>query len=293
MLWPKSLSKEIKTNVSLANYTSFKIGGQAEYFFEPKNLKGLQEALVFSRQIGQPVFILGSGSNILISQGHLAGLVIRLANKEFKKFSCCGNTILAGSGLKLNTLIAFSKKKHLSGLEFLVGIPGTLGGCLAGNAGAWGKSIGDLVKQVAVLDYYGRLKILTTKQLKFGYRKSNLSKYIIIWAKLKLQTRPGKLISERLNEFILRRKQSQGIYLPNAGCIFKNPALASAGKLIDGCNLKGKSFGKAVISKRHANFILNAGNAKSQDVLRLMNLMQKKVKEKFKINLEPEIKIWK
>ena len=292
MPWSESLSKKIKTKVNLAGYTSFKIGGQVEYFFEPKNLKSLQQVLVSAKQAGKRVLILGAGSNILVSQAGLSGLVIRLSSQDFRKCYCQGSCIVAGSGLKLNALISFSRKKNLSGLEFLVGIPGTLGGSLAGNAGAWGQSIGELVSQVGVLDYNGKLKVLANKQLKFAYRKSNLNKYIIIWAKLKTHTVQKKIIVAKINENLLRRKQSQGNSLPNAGCIFKNPACGSAGRLIDSCGLKGKVRGKAVISKRHANFILNTGNAKSGDVLSLMELMQKKVRERFKINLEPEIKIW-
>lgn len=289
MHWPKNL----KTKVNLAGYTSFKIGGQAEYFLEPKNLEELRQALVSAKQAGKRVFILGAGSNILVSQAGLAGLVIRLSSKDFRKCSCLGSCVAAGSGLKLNELISFSRKKNLSGLEFLVGIPGTLGGSLMGNAGAWGKSIGELVKQAGVLDYNGKLKVLAGRQLKFAYRKSNLNKYIIIWAKLKLRPGNKKVITSKIRKYMLQRKQSQSNNLPNAGCIFKNPACGSAGRLIDSCGLKGKSRGGAVISKLHANFILNTGNAKSQDVLSLIDLMQKKVKEKFKINLEPEIKIWK
>lgn len=293
MLWPKSLNKKIKHKVNLSGYTSFKIGGQAEYFFEPENLKSLQEALIFAKQAKKRVFILGSGSNTLVNDAGLNGLVIRLNSAYFKKSFHQGNCIMARSGIKLNDLVLFSKAANLGGLEFLVGIPGTLGGCLMGNAGAWGESIGELVKQVGVLDYRGKFKLLQNKQLKFTYRKSNLNKYIIIWAKLKLRIRQKKIIVNKLSELLLRRKQTQGNNLPNAGCVFKNPAHGSAGRLIDLCGLKGVARGKAVISNLHANFILNTGNAKSRDVLALMDLMQDKVKEKFKIRLEPEIKIWK
>jgi UDP-N-acetylmuramate dehydrogenase len=293
MLWPKNLNKRIKTKIKLAGFTSFKIGGQAEYFFEPKKLTELQEVLIFAKQAGQRIHILGAGSNILVKDAGVSGLVVRLNSQDFKKCYCQGNYIIAGSGLKLNTLILFSRKKNLSGLEFLVGIPGTLGGCLMGNAGAWGESIGELVEQIGVLDYNGKLKLLEPKQLKFAYRRSNLNKYIIIWAKLKLQVAQRKVITAKINANLLRRKQAQDNKFPNAGCIFKNPKQGSAGRLIDSCGLKGKARGKAVISKRHANFILNTGNAGSADVLALMDLMRNQVKKKFKINLKPEIKIWK
>lgn len=293
MLWPKRLSKEIRTKTNLARLTSFKIGGEAEYFFKPKNLKSLQQILVSAKQAGKRVFILGSGSNILVSSAGLSGLVISLSSKDFKKCRGQDSCIIAGSGLKLNSLILFSRKKNLSGLEFLVGIPGTVGGSLMGNAGAWGKSIGELVSAVGVIDYNGKLKTFVAKRLKFTYRKSNLNKYIVLWAKFKLYTEQKDVINFKLSQYLARRKQAQGHRLPNAGCIFKNPAGDSAGRLIDGCRLKGKVQGKAVISGQHANFILNAGKAKSQDVLSLMDLMQKKVKQKFGIKLEPEIKLWK
>ncbi len=293
MRWPRNLNKAIKTKISLAGFTSFKIGGRAKYFFEPKNIKELQEVLVSAKQGGVRVFILGAGSNILISQAGLNGLVVKLSSKDFRKCHLQGSSVVVGGGLKLNELITFSKQVNLSGLEFLVGIPGTLGGSLLGNAGAWGKSLGELVEQVGVLDYNGKLKLLAGKQLKFVYRKSNLNKYIIIWARLKLHVAQKKMIANKINEFILRRKQVQGNNLPNAGCIFKNPVGGSAGRLIDLSGLKGLARGGAVISRLHANFILNTGKATSGDVLSLMDLIQKKVKEKFKINLELEIKLWK
>ncbi|MDD5130093.1 MAG: UDP-N-acetylmuramate dehydrogenase [Candidatus Omnitrophica bacterium] len=293
MLWPKSLSKRIKTKVNLSAYTSFKIGGQAQYFFEPEGLKSLQQALILARHAGMRVFILGLGSNVLVSDAGLDGLVIRLNRKFFQKCICRGNFIVAGGGLKLNKLIVFSGKNKLSGVEFLTGIPGTLGGALLGNAGAWGQSIGALANEIGVLDYSGKFRILSGKQLKFSYRSSNLNKYVIIWARLRLL--PGKKneITAKIREYLRKRKQAQNNRLPNAGCIFKNPGKDSAGKLIDACGLKGRRVGKAVISESHANFILNAKGAKSRDVLSLMDLIQKKVKEKFKVGLEPEIKIWK
>jgi UDP-N-acetylmuramate dehydrogenase len=293
MLWPKSLSKKIKKNVLLSALTSFKIGGRAEYFFQPKTVKDLREILVFTRRQRIRVFILGAGSNILVSQEGLPGLVIKLSSKNFEGCVCKGSCIIAGSSLKLNKLIAFATSRSLSGLEFLSGIPGSLGGAVAGNAGAWGQSIGPRVMQAGVLDYSGKQKILTAKQLKFTYRSSNLHKYIIIWVKLGLNPAQKNAIQARIREYLLSRRKSQGDRLPNAGCIFKNPPGGSAGRLIDLCGLKGRRRGQAMISTRHANFILNTGNAGSNDVLSLMELMQNKVRQKFRVTIEPEIKIWK
>jgi UDP-N-acetylmuramate dehydrogenase len=293
MLWPQSLKKSIKSKVSLAGYTSFKIGGQAKFFFEPHDLKELRQVLIFAKHAGIRVFILGAGSNILVSSSGLDGLVIKLNGQDFKKLDIQEAILLAGSGLKLNKLILFTRDQGLSGLEFLSGIPGTLGGALAGNAGAWGKSIGELTREVCVLDYNGKLKILKGKSLKFSYRKSNLEKYIIIWAKLKLFTKAQNAITAQIKQYLVQRSKAQDSSLPCAGCVFKNPGHDSAGRLIDLCGLKGRTKGGAAIAQRHANFILNTGKAKSSDVLFLMNLIQRKVREKFRINLEPEIKIWK
>lgn len=293
MLWPKDLVKKIRNNVSLSDFTTFKIGGEAKFFFEPVDLKSLQKVLVLAKKSGLRVFILGSGSNLLVSDSGVNGIVIKLTAKDFTKACTKGTCIMAGAGLKLNQLILLAKSNGLSGLEFLAGIPGTLGGALCGNAGAWGKSIGKLVKEVCVLDYHGRLKLINRKGLKFGYRKSNLDKYIIISATLRLQVADKKLIERQIREYLLKRGKTQYTRFPNAGCVFKNPGKISAGLLIDRCLLKGKEQGGASVSKTHANFILNSGKAKSADILALMDLIKKKVKSKFKVELSPEIKIWK
>lgn len=294
MLWPKGLKYKIKTKVKLADFTSFKIGGMAKFFFEPANLQSLRQVLILIRNAGIKVFILGSGSNLLVSDSGLDGIVIRLTAKDFKGVYTKGTCAIAGSGLKLSQLILFAQKNGLSGLEFLAGIPGTLGGALAGNAGAWGSSIGKLVKQVYVLDYNGRPKLINCKGLKFGYRRSNLNKYIIISATLRLQAADRNSIKQKIKSYLLKRLKAQGANtLPNAGCIFKNPGKNSAGFLIDKCKLMGASRGGASVSRVHANFILNSHKAKSGDVLTLMDLIKKKVRSRFKINLRPEIKIWK
>ncbi|MDD5098045.1 MAG: UDP-N-acetylmuramate dehydrogenase [Candidatus Omnitrophica bacterium] len=293
MLWPKSLNKKIKTNVRLSGLMSFKVGGAARFFLEAGNIKELQEALSFARREGIAVFMLGAGSNILASDSGLDGLVIKLNGEFFKRIHKEGDCLEAGGAVKINQIILYAKNNGLSGLEFLTGIPGTLGGALAGNAGAWGKSIGERVKEVAVLDYSGRPKLFNANKLKFSYRRSNLNKYVIISCKLKLGKGDNNAIGLKMREYLLQRNKTQSNNLPSAGCIFKNPRGSAAGKLIDACGLKGRSKGGAIISKVHANFILNKGEASSKDILSLMGLMRKKVSKKFKVNLEPEIKIWR
>ncbi len=293
MIWPKNLSKKVKHNVNLAGLTSFKIGGPARYFFAPADVTELSQALSCAQKAGLHIFVLGSGSNILISDQGVQGLVIKLNRQGFKKICHQGSCIIAGSGLKLSQLVSYADSQALGGVEFLAGIPGSVGGSVIGNAGAWGYAIGSLVKQLGVMDGCGRIRVLSAKQLKFGYRQSNLSKYIIIWVKLKLFSADKQTIARQIKKYLTIRKTAQNYRLPSAGCIFKNPPEDSAGGLIDQCGLKGKVKGRAVICSKHANFILNTGGARFRDVLALMDLMRRKVKVKFKVNLEPEIKIWK
>ena len=292
MLWPKNLNKRIKANFKLAELTSFKVGGAARFFFEAKSVQELQEVLILARRADIPVFILGAGSNILVSDAGLDGLVIKLSGRLFKRIKRKGNFLEAGAGVKLNQLMLYARNSGLCGLEFLAGIPGTLGGALAGNAGARERSLWALVKDVCVLDYGGKPRRFLAKQLKFAYRKSNLNKYIILSARIKLRKANKHAVGLRIREYLLLRSKTQKDALPNAGCIFKNPAGNTAGKLVDACGLKGKIKGGAIISKSHANFILNKDKASSKDILSLMDLMQRKVRKRFKVELEPEIKIW-
>ena len=293
MHWPKSLNKKINLSFKLSDYTTFKIGGSARYFLEPSNLRQLQDALSFARNKDIRVFILGAGSNILVSDSGINGLVIKLNSPSFKGLHIRGRFVDVGSAMKLNQLILRTKDQGLSGLEFLSGIPGTLGGALMGNAGSWGGEIGELVEEVRVLDYNGKIKLLKKRQLKFSYRKSNLHKYIILSGRLKLSLTKKEMIMQKIKEYLKQRSNTQENSLPNAGCIFKNPKGLAAGKLIEACGLKGRRVGQAVISERHANFILNIAKAKSKDVLLLMELMRREVKRRFRVDLKPEIKIWK
>jgi len=293
MNWPKSLIKLINKEVNLAKFTSFKIGGEAEFFAVPKNTGQLGKILVFAKNKKIPVHILGEGSNILVSDNGVKGIVIKIDGKYFKELYKRQDWLVVGSGIKLSRLVLFAKEKGLGGLEFLAGIPGSVGGSLVGNAGAWGSSIGDFVDQVCVLSYDGKKKLLNKDDLKFSYRLSNLGKYIVLWARLKLAKEDKDKIYAKIREYLLRRKKSQNDFLPSAGCIFKNPsAAAPAGKLIDLCKLKGKRKSKAMISKTHANFILNLGDAKASDVLWLMDLIRNKVKSRFDIELAEEVKLW-
>jgi len=293
MNWWKSLKGKIRFDEPLKNHTTFKIGGPAKIFIEPHDLKDLSIAVALAKKQRIPVFLLGAGSNILASDSGVNGVVLKLSQPYFNKIIIKNNLIEAGSGVPLSKLIKCATSRALSGVEFLAGIPGSLGGALAMNAGAWGKEIGNIVARARVVDYRGKIKTLTAKEINFTYRRSSLDKFIILSCTVKLVKKDKKVIKENLQKYLKARLGSQERSFPNAGCVFKNPSLAHpAGRLIDLCSLKEKRIGQACISGKHANFILNLGGANSADVLSLMKLAKGRVKRKFNINLQPEIKIW-
>jgi len=291
MNWPKELKVRVK--YPLKDKTTFRIGGAAQFFCEPKDAGELKSLIQEAKKNKLPVHILGAGSNLLISDNGVKGLVIKLSSPFFRGLSSERGYIRAGSGATLGQIIKFAQSKSLQGLEFLVGLPGTLGGALAMNAGCWGYNIGDLVKEAQVMNENGKIKTLNRNKMRFSYRKSSLADYMILSALLKLKIGKPAEIKENINRYLTVRRATQDLTWPNAGCIFKNPKNYSAGMLIDLCGLKGGNIGGAFISGRHANFILNKGKASAKDVLGLMRLINKQVNKRFKLTLQPEIKIWK
>jgi len=290
MNWPKEL--KVRFDYPLKDKTTFRIGGNARFFSEPKDAAELSLLVKLAGKNKIPVYILGAGSNLLISDKGVKGLVITLNSSHFKGISRQKEFIKAGCGVKLGSLIKFTLNESLQGLEFLTGIPGTLGGALAMNSGCWGSSLGDLVVEVQVMDKGGRIKTLSRKEINFSYRKSSLSNYIILSALLKLKKSVASRIKKNIKRYLSSRRKTQGLTWPNAGCIFKNPENNSSGMLIDLCGLKGKNVGGAFISERHANFILNKDKASAADVLKLMRVVRRQVKVRFNLTLQPEIKIW-
>ena len=287
------LKPEWKPGYPLKGLTTFRIGGEAEYFFAPENITQLSQALRQAKADGLAVFILGRGSNVLIAADRLRGLVIKLGSPDFKKISLRGRSLCAGAGSGLAQVLKTALENSLAGFEFSAGIPGTVGGALAMNAGIPGKCIFDLLEEATVMDYNGRVKILKREKIKFSYRRSGLEKYIILAARFKLRPGTKEKIRRMIKRYLVIRKAGQDGKNFSAGCVFKNPlADPPAGKLIDLCGLKGRRNGGAQISRIHANFIINRDNAKAGDVLALMKLASGRVKNRFGIALEPEIKIW-
>ena len=253
---------KIQKNIPLAQYTTFKIGGPARYFFVAKNTQDLIKAVEFAQEKNLPFFILGGGSNLLVSDEGFDGLVIKANNNQL---TINNNKIIAEAGVKLNDLIRTSIEVGLTGLEWAIGIPGTIGGAVKCQARAFGQSISELVKDVKKTDE------------------------IILSVELLLKKGNKKKSQQLIKEYLRKRKDSQPLDYPSAGCIFKNPAGQFAGQLIEHGGLKGKQIGQAMISQRHANFIINLGNAQAKDVRKLIQLIKKSVNKNFKINLEEEI----
>lgn len=293
MSWWKSLKGNSSTGVPLKDHTTFKIGGAAAYFIEPWDNADLKLLINLTKRYKIRCLVIGAGSNILVSDKGVDRAVVHLGAPYFRRLAYKENIIEAGAGISLPRLIDAASKVSFSGLEFLAGIPGTLGGALAMNAGAWGECIGDMVRDVTVADRAGAIKTIPRDKILFGYRTSDLDRYIIVSARLRLISGKESKIKERIAGYLRERAQTQELSFPSAGCVFKNPRGDSAGRLIEECGLKGRRIGGALVSLKHANFIVNAQDATSRDVLALMRLVKKEVKNKFQIELEPEIKVWK
>lgn len=290
MIKIENLLEGVKENVSLKNYTTFKIGGSARYFFTAETKEDLVAAVLTAEKLNLPFFILGAGSNLLVSDRGFYGLIIKIQTAEYKILN---TKIITGAGIKLAELLSVSAKSGLAGLEWAMGIPGTVGGAISGNTGAFGKSMENIIKEVEVFNIKTEgIEFFKNKKCEFGYRKSIFKKnknLIILSAEIQLKKDDKRNIKSRLEKFLEHRRESQPLDFPSAGSIFKNPKGFFAAELIKKCNLKGKRIGGAEISEKHANFIVNLGNARAQDVIKLINLAKRSVKNKFGVNLKEEI----
>ncbi|MGE5308447.1 MAG: UDP-N-acetylmuramate dehydrogenase [Deltaproteobacteria bacterium] len=290
----KNSKNRVSRGESLRTLTTFRIGGPARCLVRPCSTEELCGLLKASA--GKKIRVLGAGSNILASDRGVGGVIVKLDAPSFRGLEAEGTRVRAGAGVPLASLLQFCLKNGLTGAEFLAGIPGTVGGGLIMNCGVRApsgtKAIGDIVERVTVMGYNGRLRSFRRKEAGFGYRHSALSRYIVTGCVFALRKAPGEEVRRRLGDWMARRKGQEYGY-PSAGCVFKNPAQASAGQLIDSCGLKGRRKGGALVSKRHANFIVNTGGASSSDVLALIRLVRGTVLRKRGIRLEPEIQIWK
>lgn len=293
----KLLEKEVQGKFlyqePMKNHTTFRIGGPVPLLFFPQDSIQLQGAVHLLLQKGIPYRLLGKGSNLLVCDEGLEDVVISLQDSSSpQKTSFC--TIRASAGLSLSALASWAQGEGLTGLEFLSGIPGTLGGGLVMNAGLKEEWLGSRVLEVVVLDGALHRRVLKSEDLHFTYRHSSLrlTSFIILEASFGLKAGSPEEIGEKMEKFRRERQEKQPLAFPSAGSVFKNPAGEYAGALIDACGLKGRAVGDAMISEKHANFIVNRGRARARDVLALIRLIQKQVRKNYAIDLELEIEVW-
>ena len=276
----------------LAMHTWFQLGGPAEYFAEPNNVDELLALIERCNQEGFAVRLLGHGSNILVPDEGVSGLVMRLSASDFRKIGIDGQAVIASSGATLGRVVTKAVHQGLAGLEGLIGIPGTIGGALHGNAGAHGSDIGHWISRVTVISQTGEVYQRERDELDFGYRESNVDELVILEACFQLEGEDPAQLARRMQKHWIVRRAAQPMGHQSAGCVFKNPRGASAGELIEEAGLKGTRIGGAVVSDRHANFIVAEPECTSQDVLRLIDLIRGQVHDRLGIELQRELEIW-
>ena len=279
-------------NESLKNHTWFKIGGDAKILIKVKKIDEIIDSINLIKENNIEYYILGNGTNILIPDEGINGIIIKLS-KDFNKYRIEGNKVYAQAGILLSKLSKKIAKKSLTGFEFASGIPGTVGGAIFMNAGAYGGEMKDIVKYVNVLDNKGNILKLYNKDLKFGYRQSIVKEkdFVVLNVCFELNFGKQKEIYKKIKELDRKRILKQPIKMPSAGSTFKRPPGHYAGKLIDDSGLRGFRYKDAQVSKKHCGFVVNRGNATCKDVLTLINMVKKIVRDKYGVNLEREVRI--
>jgi len=286
---------KVKVSEPLARYTSMKVGGPADFFIDAENSDALTQALRTLHQYGTEFCLLGNGSNVLISDRGVRGAVIHLTG-DFKRIDWWHQgeivRVKVGAAFAITQLVREAARKGCAGLEFAEGIPGTMGGALFMNAGAYGSEFEKLIDQVDGFTREGEPIRLSKNELTFSYRDSHLPPGMVVTEVcLRMRQENSAQVSSRVRELVTKRKTSQPSGYPNSGSMFRNPSGDFAGRLIEAAGLKGKTIGHAQISERHANFIVNLGGAKGEDVRRLMELARTEVKTRFGVELESEVRL--
>lgn len=282
----------VREQVPLAERTWFKLGGPAQFFAEPKNIEELQAVVQRSREEGLQVRLLGGGSNVLVRDEGVAGMIVSLAGPDFSAITINKNKVTAGGGAQLANVITAAVGAGLAGLETLVGIPGTIGGALHGNAGTQAGDIGQWTCGATVMTRGGEIVARERNDLVFAYRQSSLDELAILDAKFELEEENPDDITKRMQKQWIFKKANLPMTHENTGCIFRNPRGMSAGMLIDQAGLKGETVGGAEVSQRHANFFITHPKATTRDVLKLIDVVRSRVAERMGVELETEIEIW-
>lgn len=286
------VSGNILFNEPMRNHTSFGIGGPADALITPNSENDIKHVLKIYSQNNIPITIIGNGTNLLISDNGIEGIVIKIAGC-FDDITFSGRKVTVGAGCPLSKLSELAANQGLNGLEFAIGIPGTVGGAVVTNAGAHGVSLGDVITKVKVMDFKDKFFELDKSDLKFSYRNSSLQNRNVIILSVEMELEKGDVneIKRKMLKYLQQRKGKQPLGLRSAGSVFKNPKNDYAGRLIEACGCKDMGIGNAQVSEQHANFIVNNGNATAKDVIRLMSKVQEMVFVKYGVKLEPEINI--
>ena len=284
--------ENIKVDEPMKKHISFKVGGPADFLVKPKTEEELRNVVEFAKKENVPFIVIGNGSNLLVKDGGIRGIVIELSD-NFNNYEIDGNIIKAQSGALLAIIGRNAMKNSLTGFEFAAGIPGTLGGALAMNAGAYGGEMKQVVKTVRLMDRDGNIFELSNEEMKFEYRRSLLTTkdYIVLSAVIELQPGNVEEIKEIMADYSNRRSTKQPLNFPSAGSTFKRPEGHFAAKLIDDCGLRGLNLRGAQVSDKHCGFVINSGGATAKDILDLMFIVKSTVNSKFGIMLEEEVKI--
>ena len=282
----------VKLDEPMKVHTSFKVGGPADILVTPHDHIQLGKILKLCKNEEIPLFVMGNGTNLIVGDKGIRGVVVKLCD-NYSGFDVNADIIRAKAGAPLSRIADVALEYELSGMEFASGIPGTLGGAVAMNAGAYGGEMKDVVIKTLYMDGDGRIREVLGEQHQFGYRTSFIQKQagIILESEIKLKKGNFAEIKERMAELALRRRDKQPVEMPSAGSIFKRPAGYYTGRLIEECGLKGYKIGGAQVSSKHCGFIVNTGDATAEDILRLISHIRGKVRERFGIELQTEVKI--
>ena len=277
----------------MSQHTWFRLGGPARYFVEPRSETELVEIVRRCHDNGVELYVLGRGSNLLVPDEGVDGVVVHISDKHFGKIEIDGTIVRAGAGAGINRMLQMCARSGLSGMECLAGIPGSVGGAVRINAGGRFGDIGSVARSVRLLDSSGYGFTRAHDDIYFGYRMSNIMAKFVLEAEFSLMDDDPDRIARLIKEVWMLKKGSQPVNTRNAGCIFKNPRALSAGALIDKAGLKGRTVGAAKVSQTHANFIVVENGATSAHVLALIEVMRKAVKDRFDVDLELELEVWR
>ncbi len=286
------LEEIVEADYPLAKRTWYGLGGAADYFIRPKTVKQLKDVVRRCSKNNIPIYVMGFGSNLLISDEGLRGAVIKLEAEQFAQIEFDGEDVTAWAGAELSKLVLTCVEKGLSGIEALTGIPGSIGGAVKMNAGGNFGDFGSAIETVTLMDSDGNIFEKSKPELVFDYRRTNITAKFILSARIKLNKSDPEQIMRTVKEIWIYKKNNQPLNTKNSGCIFKNPPGGSAGALIDRASLKGRKIGGAVVSEKHANFIIAEKGCTSSDVINLIEVIKQKIKEQFDIELELEAEIW-